>query len=246
MPDTIYWMLVDSHHRLLETQGLLSPFEFQMFSAFRFQKRRDEWLMGRWTAKSLVQSQPAYHRIPLDKIEIRNMPEGAPYILLQDGKLPGNCLSISHSDSLAFCALASGPDLQIGADLEKIEARVGNFAADYFTQAEQSLVDAHSSKSRDILITLIWSVKEAMLKALGVGLHWDTRQVEISEIEGLDVPTGEWQKIQVFTRSTDQHWSANWQRRGDYILTLAGLKSEPVDSLIVEKKPYLDERGSGT
>jgi 4'-phosphopantetheinyl transferase len=236
MPDIIHWTLVDSHRTQMETRGVLSVFEFQKFSAFRFQKRREEWLLGRWTAKSLVQSLPAYQHLPLDKIEIWNTPKGAPYILLPDGSTSRNCLSFSHRDGLAFCALASGPDLKIGADLERIEPRGGNFTVDYFTQAEQMLINSHPVMNRDLLVTLIWSAKEAMLKALGVGLRWDTRQVEISDIKGLDVPAGEWQKIEVITRTTDYHWSATWQRRGEYILTLAGFNTGPANLLMVEQK----------
>jgi 4'-phosphopantetheinyl transferase len=247
MPDKIHWTLVEaSLFSPGKSSEFLSPAELRKLSLLRFPKRRSEWLLGRWTAKSLVQSLPAYRYYSLDKIEIRNTPQGVPRIYLPEGSISRDCLSISHRDDLAFCALALGPDLKIGADLEKIEPRAGNFAEDYFTQAEQRLVGSHPVEIRAILTTLIWSAKEAMLKALGVGLRWDTRQVEISAVNGLDAPPGEWQKIQVVTRPEDRHWSARWQRRGDFILTLAGSSSKPANLRIVEKKLYLGRSGSGT
>jgi len=237
MPDTIYCLLVEaSQVSPGKSSEFLSPAELQKLSFLRFPKRRSEWLLGRWTAKSLVQNLPGYRRYSLDQIEICNMPAGAPQIHLPEGKVSRNCLSISHRDCLAFCALATGPGSKIGADLEKIEPRAGNFALDYFTTAEQMLVDSYPVETRDILTTLIWSAKEAMLKALGVGLRWDTRQVEIREIKGLDAPSGEWQKIRAITVLKDHYWSVNWQRRGDYILTLAGLNAKPANLLIVEQK----------
>jgi 4'-phosphopantetheinyl transferase len=226
MPKPIYWKLVDSHQAPLETQGFLSQSELGKFSTFRFPKRRNEWLLGRWTAKSLVQSIPAYHDYSLDQIEIRNIPEGAPYIQLPGETTPTDCLTISHSEHLALCALAPGPDLRVGADLEKIEPRTEMFILDYFTPSERRLVDTYPAEARAIVVTLIWSAKESMLKALGVGLRWDTRQVEIREIGELvpgDATHSGWQKMQVGDlQQGNRHWGAWWQRRSNFIITLAG------------------------
>jgi 4'-phosphopantetheinyl transferase len=226
MPQPIYWKLVDSHQAPLETQGFLSQSELGKFSTFRFPKRRNEWLLGRWAAKSLVQSVPAYQQYSLDQIEICNTPEGAPYIQLPGNNTRADCLSISHSDRYALCALASGPDLRVGADLEKIEPRGETFIQDYFTPSERRLVDTYPAETRVIVVTLIWSAKESMLKALGVGLRWDTRKVEIREIGELipgDANHGEWQKIQVSDlKQGNRQWAAWWQCREQFVVTLAG------------------------
>ncbi len=175
-------MLVDSDLTPPQVQGVLSPSELTKFSAFRFPKRQKEWLQGRWAAKALAHSLPAYRVTPLDQIEILNTPEGAPFLQVQGQAARADCLTISHSGHLALCALASGPGFRVGADLEKIEPRTETFILDYFTPAECQLVEAVSAESRAVLVTLIWSAKEAMLKALGVGLHWDTRMVEVRAV----------------------------------------------------------------
>ena len=136
MSNPIYWMLVDTDQTVPEAQGALSGSELGKYSAFRFSKRRDEWLLGRWTAKSLAHSLPGYQQYPLDQIEILNTSEGAPYIQLADGTRPEGCLTISHSGHLAMCALTTVDGLRMGADLEKIEARTETFILDYFTPAE--------------------------------------------------------------------------------------------------------------
>ena len=49
-----------------------------------------------------------------------------------------------------------------------------------------------------MVVTLIWSAKESMLKALGVGLRRDTRTVEVQGLDGIlpgGEAHGEWQKI---------------------------------------------------
>jgi 4'-phosphopantetheinyl transferase len=226
MPNPIYWMLVDSHQAALETPEILSPSELQKYSTFRFPKRRDEWLLGRWTAKALVHSIPAYQHYSLDQIEIRNAPEGAPYIQMPDRATPAECLTISHSGIFALCALATGLDLQVGTDLERIEEHTKTFILDYLTPVERQLVDKYPAETRAMVVTLIWSAKESMLKALGVGLRRDTRKVEVFGLEGLP-PTGEdqgkWQRVRIGEQpASDRAWAAWWQRRDSFVLTLAG------------------------
>jgi len=226
MSNPIYWMLVDTDQTVPEAQGALSGSELGKYSAFRFSKRRDEWLLGRWTAKSLAHSLPGYQQYPLDQIEILNTSEGAPYIQLADGTRPEGCLTISHSGHLAMCALTTVEGLRMGADLEKIEARTETFILDYFTPAECSLVESTPAENRAEVVTMIWSAKESMLKALGVGLRWDTRSVEVRSMQGIPYAGNSdlaWNKIEIGEQNPGgRAWSGWWQRRGQFILTLAG------------------------
>ncbi len=88
-------------------------------------------------------------------------------------------LSISHCDDHAFCALSDRQSVRVGADIERIEPRARQFAEDYFTAAELEHVRAAPPDDRDTIVTLIWSAKEAALKALHLGLTVDTRSVAI-------------------------------------------------------------------
>jgi 4'-phosphopantetheinyl transferase len=237
MPNPIYWMLVDSQQTVLEAAQALSPFELQKYAAFRFPKRRDEWLLGRWTAKALAHSLPAYRHYSLAQIEIRNALQGSPYIQLPGRATPAECLTISHSGNLALCALSTSLELQIGADLERIEARTETFILDYFTPTERQLVDRASAETRAELVTLIWSIKESMLKALGTGLHRDTRSVEVLGLDG-GQPSGDghskWQSLQIGEQPAGERvWAAWWQHRPPFILTLAGCAAtqQPIRSV---------------
>jgi 4'-phosphopantetheinyl transferase len=230
MPTPIYWMLVNADQLPPDPRKVLSISEQAHFAGFRFPKRRDEWLLGRWAAKSLAASLPVCQSIPIDRIQIANTAEGAPYYQVVDGLTPADCLTISHSDRLAFCALCSAPGLHIGADLEKIDPRSGTFVQDYFTPTERELVNGCPVESRPLLVTLIWSAKEAMLKALGVGLRLDTRMVEVCGFESsLPAQTG-WQAIRVVDNRAPGHaWIAWWQHRRPFILTLAAFAEPPAD-----------------
>jgi 4'-phosphopantetheinyl transferase len=241
----VYWTLVDSLQTQEDTQRVLSPSELEKFSTFHFPKRREDWLLGRWTAKALAHSLPTFRHTSLDKIEIHNDPEGAPYLKLSGKNTPEHCLTISHSEQFSLCALALGPNLRVGADLEKIEARTETFILDYFTAGERKLVDLYPAETRAILVTLIWSTKESMLKALRVGLRWDTRTVEVRHVDGLlhgGANGGKWQKIQVGERQANSRtWVAWWQLRDPFILTLAGYaatQTEIESVYLVEKRIY--------
>ena len=127
-----------------------------------------------------------------------------------------------------YVRFPTGLELQIGTDLEKIEARTETFVLDYFTCGERRLVDQFPAESRAAIVTLDLEREEnSMLKALGVGLRQDTRSVEVL---GLDAPArrrghGEWQRIQIGEQPASQRaWAAWWQRRNAYILTLAGIR----------------------
>ncbi|MEW6094399.1 MAG: 4'-phosphopantetheinyl transferase superfamily protein [Chloroflexota bacterium] len=218
----IYWLLIErTPASLSEAGAFLSPGEQQKLSRMRFPKRRDEWLLGRWTAKTLICSLPGHQAFSPTEIEIVNTPEGAPQVCFPDGRISPFCLSISHSGLLAFCALTRVPGLKIGVDLEKIEPRSKGFVEDYFTTAEKQLVDSFPLGEQQAVVTLIWSLKEAMLKALGVGLHRDTRQVEVLAI--WDEIPGVWQAAAIGEPGIrNRPWSAWWQRRGDFVMTIAG------------------------
>lgn len=236
-PYRIYWLLAEkTPASLCEAGAFLSPQECQKLSAMRFPKRRDAWLLGRWAAKSLIHNLPDYQNHSMPEIEIKNTPEGVPVICLPGGRTSPDCLSISHSGPLAFCALTQAPALMVGVDLEKIEPRSEDFIQDYFTPGEQRLVGSFPLEAKHAAVTLIWSMKEAMLKAIGVGLRWDTRQVEIREIRNENY--GDWQEVIVSDlRQKNRPWTAWWQRRGDFLMTIAGFTEHPgpLSVLLIEQ-----------
>ncbi len=160
----------------------LSLPEQERLAALRVEKRRREWLLGRWTARRLIQSHLAEAGLACDlrDLQILAAPSGAPTISARrpevQAALEGWRLTISHSRGRALCALARTP--AIGADIEQVAPRHPAFASDYFTPAERAAVAATPPEQREMLITAIWSAKEAALKALRLGLSVDTRRVE--------------------------------------------------------------------
>jgi 4'-phosphopantetheinyl transferase len=211
--------------------SLLAPEELERCDSLRVPKRRRDWLLGRWTAKHLLQSYLAEQGTPLllDEILISASPEGAPYAsrLRPSGpeRLPLS-LSISHSGDFSFCALAVAPPVSVGADVETIEPRPASLAEQFFTPSELSAVLARPDAERDGWITLVWSAKEAFLKCIREGLRVDTRAIAV-ELPGSPADAGHWRALNVTPRpglvaagSVYRSW---WRREGELLLTLGVL-----------------------
>lgn len=158
-------------------EAWLSPSELTRLGELRVAKRRDDWLLGRWTAKRLAQQVlgGADPPPPLTSLTIHPAADGAPE-LLREGQPVNRSLSISHSYGRALCALGV-EGMRVGADLERIEARAPDFLRDYFTAEEQDLLAQAPQSVYPILTMAIWSAKEACLKALRLGLTIDTRRL---------------------------------------------------------------------
>lgn len=182
---SVYW-LEQSHSDVPADNAWLSPAELETFSRLRFPKRREDWLLGRWTAKTCLAAYARKFDVPSDfsRIEIRSQSSGAPFGVLLD---QNTCVSISltHRAGKAMCAFAPS-NLSVGCDLELVEERSPEFLSDYFTQEEQLLVERTSIQERALMVNMLWSVKESALKAMCLGLRVDTKAVNVLPFTPMD------------------------------------------------------------
>ena len=195
----------------------LSAGEAARLAGIRFEKRRQDWRLGRWTAKRTVAAWLGSGESPADlaRIEIRATASGKPQVFLEGRPAPVS-ISISHSAGVAACAVASG-GTSLGCDLETIEPRSGAFVRDYFTAAETTAVQQAVEDERRLLVTLIWSAKESALKALGQGLRLDTRAVEVSADAS---PDAAWARLQVRCRSAGRIFEGWWKAGEGFVRTI--------------------------
>lgn len=257
---------------------MFSAAELLRLQEFRFEKRRREWLLGRWTAKQLLRShlreQYAFDP-PLDALIVGREPGGAPTAILDRqqalnagwpvdsveelpligsaGEQPAGpvltvvgvrlpvSLSISHSNGAAFCALlrtnGATPRNQLGADIERIDTRSEQFQTTFLTTAENEWIKGAPAELTDTLVTATWSAKEAVLKALQLGLTVDTRRVTV--LCQFDGDLTQWMPVQIECDSTLlPHLNADddvtttaspqltgwWRLAGDYVLSMAVLE----------------------
>ena len=190
----IYWLEqnasdVPCHDRWLSGR------ECARFAELHVVKRRADWRLGRWTAKCAVSRYWNLGDDPdaLAIVEVLPGPTGAPRVFVY-GEAALVSLSLSHSRDTGLCAIAS-PSARLGCDLERVELRSAAFLADYFTWDEQQFVAQTPAGKRDETITLLWSTKESVLKALGCGLRLDTRSVNAALADSLQPKSADWQPV---------------------------------------------------
>ena len=231
MPDLIYWTVTldDQTPCVSFSQpfdAYLAPYELERLNLLRFPKRRAEWLHGRWTTKYLLRhSAPEYNAVSPVTVQLKNEPEGMPFLeQIPAGKRLPLQISISHREHRAFCALTTAPSIQVGIDLELVENRPPSFLEDYFTGREFAAGLALNGPERDLWFTLLWSLKEAVLKAIGKGLRLDTRSVEIDSVEDLSgaLLDAQWRQAHVtFEKDKPAQWRLWWRFQDHFVYSIA-------------------------
>jgi 4'-phosphopantetheinyl transferase len=183
--------------------GWLSPGELDVLARLTFEKRRSDWRLGRFAAKTAV---ARWLGVPIRQIEILAASDGAPEVRL-DGEAPV-VVSISHRAERALVVVGHG-GTSLGCDLELIEARSRAFVSDWLAPAEGALVERHGAR-RDLVANLAWTAKEAAAKMRREGLRLDVRNA-VTDPDGLDEPATRWQPLAV-TWADDGRRSAGWWR----------------------------------
>ncbi len=201
MPEGDYW---------------LSEGECRLLGGLRFPKRRNDWKLGRWTAKQAICAYGGKDASFLPSLEIRAATDGSPEVFWNDG--PGEVsISISHSRDRGLCVV--GPaGLAVGCDLEWIEPRDEELVEDYFTAEEISYVKQTPTVDRQLIVNLIWSAKETTLKVLREGLRRDTRSVTV--IIDPRAPGGQWSAWSGRCLESSGTFHGWWRTLQGYVLAL--------------------------
>lgn len=159
----------------------LSEHELKQSERYRHPGRRRQFLLGRAAARRLLVSSEL---LQLDELGwIERTEAGWPRVLDSKADPVDVSLSISHSKNLIVCALCPASLGEVGVDLEQVDIRTDPFYEDYFSDREQELICDGDGKWSHSIGTLMWVIKEAVLKSLKLGLTIDARSVEITDLQ---------------------------------------------------------------
>jgi 4'-phosphopantetheinyl transferase len=98
---------------------------------------------------------------------------------------PGLAFNLAHADGLVACAVTSTGE--VGIDVERISLRGADpltLAARFFSPAEQLDLERCDVAERTTRFIEIWTLKEAYIKALGLGLSATLRDFSLIPGEG--------------------------------------------------------------
>jgi 4'-phosphopantetheinyl transferase EntD len=216
MSAAVFWM-AQTEAAVPADNGWLSERENRILGALRIPKRRAEWRLARWTAKLAVAARAGLPSDPeaLAIIELRSATSGAPraYIRSQPA---GVAISLSHSHGIGFCTIAA-VDTELGCDVELAAPHSQAFLTDYFTPEEQALLKQSAAARRATILTLLWSAKESMLKALECGLRRDPLFLRVIP-ETAGAATAAWRPLMV--RDAHCIFHGWWRATGDSVWTV--------------------------
>lgn len=211
-----------SHQTLSHLPGdldWLHPEESEYLATLRFENRRNDWLLGRWTAKRALLSFLEKEGLAMEikAIAIRKAGSGAP-VAAFGVPVPACTLSISHRAGHAIAVAAPG-DVRIGCDLELIEPRSEAFIADYFSDRERELIQ----NNPPFFSNLFWCVKESVMKATGKGMRIHPGRIEV-EVEMKRQEEG-WQRAVARLDPGGKVFPVCWKAVGGFVWVVVFAKN---------------------
>jgi 4'-phosphopantetheinyl transferase len=157
--------------------NLLSEAERQRAARFVF--ARDYWSYA--AAHALLRSMLAecHGQAPLDW-RFRHNAHGRPEIDPVGSPMPPPRFNISHTHGMAACALTTGslPEgVDVGVDAESLHRTPDALALGerYFSKGEAAWLRGLPKRQLDTEFLRLWTLKEAVAKACGVGLGMDLK-----------------------------------------------------------------------
>lgn len=183
---------------------------------FRFEADRERFLLGHgWMRKLLSHytgTPPAAIATVRGRFGKPALAEGGPYFNLSDTK-----------DAVAFAVCDT---VELGLDLETMDRRVDHDAvgAHYFTPEEQ-LTIARSEDQKCTFLEL-WTRKEAILKACGVGIMDDLRSLRVDEaVNPLTIRHAEFKAM-----AAPEYHVRTWRTDNIHLISLA--TPRPMDRIL--------------
>lgn len=160
------WVATGDFARVEETaETFLHPAERECFRAYRFEKRRASYLLGRYAAKAALRALTG-GGFSASAVEIASGVFGQPVVRGEGGR--GLQVSISHSDRLV-CGLAFPEEHPMAVDAEEIDAKRTPVMLTQIGSQERDAAVAVCGDI-DVAATVIWAAKEALSKSLRCGM----------------------------------------------------------------------------
>jgi len=155
--------------------SILDKNNLPYFSTLKFEKRKKEYLTGRYMAKSVAAE---YLNEPnLGEIEIENGVFNQPYVKYNGSDIPGVSLSHSNEWSVAVSFPEGHP---MGVDIEKLNQQQIHVIKNQLTENEIKYIKQNNLDELEAYF-LIWTMKEALSKVLKCGLTTPFSVLEIDK-----------------------------------------------------------------
>jgi 4'-phosphopantetheinyl transferase len=157
---------------LAASEALLAPEERERLRGFRFDQHRHEYLVTRALCRTVLST---YVGLSPRELRFRRNAYGRPQLDLA-GDLQFN---LSNTVAMVVCAVDRGR--QIGVDVEPLSRadEILEIAASVYTPSERERLDRLEHDSRREDAVRLWTLKEAYMKARGMGMAIAPESIQI-------------------------------------------------------------------
>jgi 4'-phosphopantetheinyl transferase len=214
--------LVDGHRATTDLLQILDREERARAARFSLERDRERFIQAHGITRRILADYCDVDAAALTFVRNRH---GKPHLAPPTS---GSNLQFSVSHSGGCCMLALRLDHAVGIDVEKVRdmPRALDVAQGYFTPAESRLLAALEGTARRDAFLALWTLKEATVKALGVGLATQLDRVEF-DLDPVGTP-----RLVAWDgdRSVARQWSTlRLDAPPGYVAAVAGV--DPIRSL---------------
>ena len=166
------WVVRISAQKSGHWRSVLSEAECERAARFHMPDDQDRFTVTRGVLRTILS---VYLHRPAAELEFNANENGKPEVLEA-----GIRFNVSHSGDYALLAFAE--DVELGVDVERIRGGrvVGDLARRILSPAEFARFDALAEYDREKTFFQIWTLKEAVLKAMGSGLSVAPESIEVA------------------------------------------------------------------
>ena len=169
----LFATLEEHRTRIPMLEALLDVHEQDRAQRFRFAKDRERYIIGHGLLRIALGEALA---MPPEAVPFQRGTHGKPFV-------PGSALEFNLSDTKDAVLLALTTGMAVGADIETMDRETDHerVGAHYFAPREMAGIVAGDAGKRRFLE--LWTRKEAVLKASGVGIMEDLRALHVDQAQ---------------------------------------------------------------
>jgi 4'-phosphopantetheinyl transferase len=155
---------------------LLSPAERERCSRLQFDRDRQRFTVATGATRLILAH---YTGVPAADLTFARSPHGKPSIVWSGGQSPVR-FNLTHSYDRALLAVAYRHEVGVDLERKNEDTDVESLARRYFCPSEYLTLEALSPAARRDAFFRLWTLKEAVMKAVGLGLSLPPDQIEVT------------------------------------------------------------------
>ena len=187
--------------------------ERKRLNRYRFDRPRREFVLSRSAMRQIL---CCFLKCRNEQLSFETNAHGKP-IPLVDGVLANASVNLTHSGNHGLVGIASGGQLGIDLEVPVERPNVEGIGQMVFTDNEQSELARASGNEKLNLFYRLWTLKEALIKALGTGFSLNPNQFEIPQGMRQGASRGKFR----FPHLPDIQWELDFIGSSDFAASLA-------------------------